>query len=461
MGPYPPGPSSSEQRSLAEGTVAAVPAEFLLHRVHALEGELDVLRAQARRDAEERAALEATVAALREANENLVLATFNAEDLRQDAEAANRRQNEFLAMLAHELRNPLAPISMAASLLAGMPGADAQLTRLSRVIGRQVDHMARLLDDLLDAARISSGKIKLALEPLALADVLRHAVETVQPRIAERGQTLDLALPPEAVAVDGDKVRLAQVFTNLLGNASKYTGDGGRLRLAVRSEDESIVVTVEDNGTGIAPDVLPYIFDLFTQGPRSLARSEGGLGVGLNVVRNLVGMHNGKVEAHSDGNGRGSRFTVRLPRGAGLPAAPAQVAPARVPVRRRVLLVEDNPDACATLADILTTQGHDVTCAQDGHAGLALALDRPWDVIVCDIGLPGLDGFALMGRLRTQQKDGREPDRRPYAIALTGYGQPDDEARGLAAGFDRYLVKPVGAQALLALVAEAPGAVAA
>jgi len=455
MGTYPSEPPSSEQRSLAEGSAAGVPAEFLLRRVHALEGELEALRAQAEREAEERAALEAAVAALREANENLVLATFNAEDLRQDAEAANRRQNEFLAMLAHELRNPLAPISMAASLLAGVPGANPQLTKLSHVIGRQVDHMARLLDDLLDAARVSSGKIKLALEPLALADVLRHAVETVQPRIAERGQVLDLALPPASLVVEGDKVRLAQVFTNLLGNASKYTGDGGHLRLAAQDDGATVVVTIEDNGTGIAPDVLPYIFDLFTQGPRSLARSEGGLGVGLNVVRNLVGMHGGKVEAHSDGDGRGSRFTVRLPRGAGLPAAPVQALAAVAPVRRRVLLVEDNPDACATLADILATHGHEVTCAQDGHEGLALALDRPWDVIVCDIGLPGLDGLALMGRLRAWQREEAQ-DRGPFAIALTGYGQPDDEARGLAAGFDRYLVKPVGAQALLALVAEAP-----
>ena len=429
-----------------------MPADFLLRRVHALELELDALRAQARHDAQELAALEASVAALREANENLVLATFTAEDLREDAEAANRRQNEFLAMLAHELRNPLAPISMAASLLAGVPGANAQLAKLSQVIGRQVDHMARLLDDLLDAARISSGKIKLSIEPLALADLLRHAVETVQPRIAERGQALELALPPEGVAVEGDRVRLAQVFTNLLGNASKYTGDGGRLRLAAQAEGDAVVVTVEDNGTGIAPDVLPYIFDLFTQGPRSLARSEGGLGVGLNVVRNLVGMHGGKVEAHSDGNGCGSRFVVRLPRGAGVPAAPVQAVPALPPVRRRVLLIEDNPDACATLADILVTQGHEVTCAQDGHEGLALALAQPWDVIVCDIGLPGLDGFALMGRLRAQPA---QHGRRPFAIALTGYGQPDDEARGLAAGFDRYLVKPVAAQALLALVAEA------
>jgi CheY-like chemotaxis protein/anti-sigma regulatory factor (Ser/Thr protein kinase) len=319
------------------------------------------------------------------------------------------------------------------------------------VIGRQVDHMARLLDDLLDAARISSGKITLSVEPLLLSDVLRHAVETVQPRIVERGQALDVDLPLGALVVEGDKVRLAQVFTNLLGNASKYTGDGGRLRLAAQADGDGIEVTVEDNGTGIAPEVLPYIFDLFTQGPRSLARSEGGLGVGLSVVRNLVGMHGGTVEAHSDGPGRGSRFTVRLPRSARQPAASEPAGRSATPSRRRILLVEDNADASATLADILAAEGHDVTCAPDGHAGLALALDQPWDVIVCDIGLPGLDGLALMRSLRAGQADAR-----PYAIALTGYGQPDDEARGLAAGFDRYLVKPVGATALLAVVAEAP-----
>jgi signal transduction histidine kinase len=432
-----------------------LPEPFLFHRIRALEAELEAARALARRQAEERQVLETALAQLREANEHLVLATVDAQYQREDAQAANRRQNEFLAMLAHELRNPLSPLAMAASLLERDPGAAPQQLKLARVIGRQVDHMARLLDDLLDAARISSGKITLSVEPLLLADVLRHAVETVQPRIAERGQVLDAGLPPGTVAVEGDKVRLAQVFTNLLGNASKYTGDGGRLRLAAQAGPDEIVVTVEDNGTGIAPDVLPYIFDLFTQGPRSLARSEGGLGVGLNVVRNLVGMHGGTVEAHSDGPGRGSRFTVRLPRCAHLPAAPAPASRLAPHVRRRILLVEDNVDACATLADILVTEGHDVQCAPDGHAGLALALDQPWDVIVCDIGLPGLDGLALMRMLRARQEGAR-----PYAIALTGYGQPDDEARGLEAGFDRYLVKPVGASALLEVVAAAPTPVA-
>ena len=452
MGTYQPEPPSSEQRSPA----GALPESFLFHRIRAMEDELEAARALARRQAEERQVLEAALAQLREANEHLVLATVDAQYQREDAEATNRRQNEFLAMLAHELRNPLSPLAMAASLLERDPGAAPQQLKLARVIGRQVDHMARLLDDLLDAARVSSGKITLSVEPLLLADVLRGAVETVQPRSAERGQVLDVELPPGTVAVEGDEVRLAQVFTNLLGNASKYTGDGGRLRLSTQADQDGVVtVTVEDNGTGIAPEVLPYIFDLFTQGPRSLARSEGGLGVGLSVVRNLVSMHGGTVEAHSDGPGHGSRFTVRLPRCARVPAAPVAAGPAASAARRRILLVEDNPDACATLADILATEGHDVRCAPDGHAGLALALDHPWDVIVCDIGLPGLDGLALMRALRARQEGAR-----PYAIALTGYGQPDDEARGLAAGFDRYLVKPVGASALLAVVAAAPAPVA-
>jgi len=456
MGTYRQEPPASAQRSLEDIVSDGVPGDFLLRRVDALEAELAAAHALIQHQAEQRQALEADVARLREANENLVLATFNAEDQREDAEAANRRQNEFLAMLAHELRNPLSPLAMAASLLERDAGAAPQQLRLASVIARQVDHMARLLDDLLDAARVSSGKITLAVEALSMADVLRHAVETVQPRIAERGQALDVELPEGAVAVEGDKVRLAQVFTNLLGNASKYTGDGGRLRLAAHAGADEIVVTIEDNGTGIGPEVLPYIFDLFTQGPRSLARSEGGLGVGLNVVRNLVGMHRGTVEAHSDGPGRGSRFTVRLPRAAGVPAPAAVPEPAQATPRRRILLVEDNADACTTLADILAVEGHDVVCEIDGRAGLARALAEPWDVIVCDIGLPELDGLKLMQALRAQQ-DGA----RPYAIALTGYGQPDDEARGFAAGFDRYLVKPVGAAALLAVVADAPALVSA
>ncbi|MBQ5965928.1 sensor histidine kinase KdpD, partial [Massilia sp. ZL223] len=281
--------------------------EMLLGRIGALEAEVEALRAQAVRRQE----LEVLVEQLREANGNLVMAAVNAQASRDDAEETNRRQNEFLAMLAHELRNPLVPISMSASLLDRGAGVGHQ-ARLSQVIQRQVEHMAHLLDDLLDAARLSLGKITLNIQPLDINAVIDQAVETVQPRIRERGQRLELRLPPEPVAVDGDPVRLTQVFTNLLSNASKYTQDGGWIRLAVDCGDE-IVVTIADNGSGMAPETIVHVFELFTQGPRTLARSEGGLGVGLNVVRNLVGMHGGAVGVSSPGIGAGSVFTVRLP----------------------------------------------------------------------------------------------------------------------------------------------------
>jgi signal transduction histidine kinase len=428
-------PIRSRQRTIGAGMDDALhdglPESFLLRRIAALEDELAVLR---------------------EANEHLVLATFNAENLREDAEAANRRQNEFLAMLAHELRNPLSPIATAASLLERTQAASPQLLGLARIIRRQVGHMAHLLDDLLDAARISSGKITLNPEPLVLSDVIRAAVETVQPRLQERGQDLAVAPPPDEVVVEGDRVRLTQVFTNLLNNASKYTGDGGRVAVTVAVDPGHdagrVGVTVEDNGIGMAPDVIPHIFDLFTQGPRSLARSEGGLGVGLNVVRNLVTMHGGLVAADSAGLGHGSRFVVELPRSAKVPLGALPAAVPRRAARQRVLLVEDNPDSCETLAALLRAEGHDVTCARDGHAGLTAALARPYDVVLCDIGLPGLDGLDLMRALRAAA-DGA----RPLAIALTGYGQADDHARGRDAGFDAYLVKPVNAEQLLSLIA--------
>jgi CheY-like chemotaxis protein len=249
------------------------------------------------------------------------------------------------------------------------------------------------------------------------------------------------------VVVEGDRVRLTQVFSNLLNNASKYTGDGGHVGVAVEADGEAVRVTVEDNGTGMAHDILPHIFDLFTQGPRSLARSEGGLGVGLNVVRNLVAMHGGSVVADSPGLGQGSRFTVVLPRSNRQPAALAPSArPARM-ARRRILLVEDNPDARQTLAALLRAEGHDVACADDGHAGLAAALERVYDVVLCDIGLPGVDGLDLIRALRASTGGAR-----PLAVALTGYGRAEDHARGLAAGFDAYLVKPVDTGRLLALI---------
>ena len=426
--------------------------QALRQRIAALEAELSASRVQAR----EHARLEEQVEQLREANEHLVMATVSAQSLRDLAEATNRRQTEFLAMLAHELRNPLAPLSMSASLLQGLAGpssAGTQLTQVSGVVRRQVDHMARLLDDLLDAARISSGKITLSVRPLALGAALDQAIETVAPRIRERGQQLQVTLPDEALSVEGDPVRLTQVFANLLGNASKYTGNGGRIALRAWRSQEEVVVEVSDNGSGIAPEMLPQVFDLFIQGPRSLARSEGGLGIGLNVVRNLVGMHGGSVTADSAGEGRGSTFTVRLPL-SGVQAQVAEIAPGPSAAEGAcsILLIEDNVDACDTLRSLLELAGHEVAVAYDGQAGLAAAQARHYDVVICDIGLPGIDGLEVLVRLR----GGPEGDRvRPFAIALSGYGQNEDRERALGAGFDRYLVKPAAPDALLGLVGEA------
>jgi len=457
MGTYDESAGSSEQRSLMDGD-ALPPAmqreQQLQQRILALEAELSSSRVLAR----EHARLTEQVEQLREANEHLVMATVSAQSLRDLAEATNRRQTEFLAMLAHELRNPLAPLSMSASLLQSLVGASgnaSQLAQVSGVVRRQVDHMARLLDDLLDAARISSGKITLAVRPLALGGVLDQAIETVAPRIRERGQQLQIALPDEPLNIEGDPVRLTQVFANLLGNASKYTGNGGRIALRAWRSIEEVVVEVSDNGSGIASEMLPQVFDLFIQGPRSLARSEGGLGIGLNVVRNLVGMHGGTVTADSPGEGRGSTFTVRLP----LCVAPAQVAeippgPSAAEGACRILLIEDNVDACDTLRSFLALAGHEVAVAYDGHAGLAQAQARHFDIVICDIGLPGIDGLEVLARLRGAHA-GRAA--RPFAIALSGYGQHEDRERALGAGFDRYLVKPAAPDALLTLVGEARG----
>ncbi|MBB3224160.1 hybrid sensor histidine kinase/response regulator [Pseudoduganella umbonata] len=381
---------------------------------------------------------------LREANSHLVQATVTAQTLQDEAEAANQRQNEFLAMLAHELRNPLAPISMAAAMLERMPHLSPELVALRSVISRQTEHMARLLDDLLDAARISSGRITLDAAPVALADVIERAVETVQPRVTERGQRLDVRVTAPELTLNGDRVRLTQVFSNLLANASKYTQDGGHLVLEAGAGPAGVQVTVSDNGTGIAADVLPHIFDLFTQGPRSLARSEGGLGVGLNVVRNLVHMHGGTVQAHSGGPGCGSIFTVEMPAGGPMPAA----EPASATVSHeacRVLLIEDNVDVCDTLKGFLMLDAHDVTAAYDGIAGLALAQQGGFDVLICDIGLPGHDGLEVIRRLRAGGS-------RLFAIALSGYSQAQDREGALAAGFDAYLVKPVRPDSLLAMI---------
>ena len=275
------------------------------------------------------------------------------------------------------------------------------------------------------------------------------------PRVRERSQSLTIAHDKRDPVVDGDRVRLTQVFTNLLNNASKYTQDGGQVTVSVRCDD-GIAVTIADNGAGMSDETIGRAFELFTQGPRTLARSEGGLGVGLNVVRNLVSMHGGGVTAGSDGPGQGSTFIVRLPQSSlDAPCAPTAAPVHTASATRRILVIEDNGDAADVLRMLLELEGHQVEIAAEGHAGLALALEGCFDAIVCDIGLPGIDGLELMTRLRAAQ-----PVPRPLTVALSGYGQPSDRARALAAGFDRYLVKPVASAALVEALAGPSAAIA-
>jgi PAS domain S-box-containing protein len=369
---------------------------------------------------------------------------------------ADRRKDEFLAMLAHELRNPLAPIRNAVQLMKLLGPEEPNLRRARELIDRQVVHLARLVDDLLDVSRITRGKIKLHKEPLELATVIARAVEASRPLIEERRHALAVSLPPNPVPLLGDATRLAQVFSNLLNNAAKYTEQGGQIGLTVETDGGAAVVRVRDSGVGISPELLPRVFDLFVQGDRSLARSEGGLGIGLTLVKSLVEMHGGTVEAFSDGPGRGSEMRVRLPvlegrRGQGPGPAPAGAARTRT-ASRRVLVVDDQADAAESLAMLLRAEGHEVRTAPDGAAALEAARAYHPEVILLDIGLPRMDGYEVARRIRAQA--GLED---VVLVAVTGYGQEEDRRRAAAAGFDAHLVKPADLAALLALFAERKG----
>jgi PAS domain S-box-containing protein len=380
----------------------------------------------------------------------MVVADLTEQKKNQDLQTANRRKDEFLAMLAHELRNPLAPIQNAVSVLQHLGLVDEKLTFATEVIGRQVHHLSRLVDDLLDVSRITLGKIKLQKEPVELATIIARAVETSRPLIDPRGHRLTLALPPERLRVEADATRLTQVIGNLLTNAAKYTDDGGEIALTTNREGSEIVVCVRDTGMGMAPDLLPHVFDLFTQGDRSLARSEGGLGIGLTLVRRLVELHGGMVEAHSDGPGRGSEVLIRLP------VLGEELQPVDRGHRseepsgsagRRVLIVEDNIDGAGMLAMLLKLMGHQVSVAHSGTEALKAAdVSRP-EVVLLDIGLPGMNGYEVAKRLRAQ------PDfANTVLIAMTGYGQEEDKQQSRAAGFNHHLVKPVGREMLQLLL---------
>ena len=370
---------------------------------------------------------------------------------RQDAEVASRAKDEFLAMLGHELRNPLAPILTALQLLRlrGVKAAE----RERQVIERQVQHLVSLVDDLLDVSRITRGKVQLHARPVNISEVIAKAIETASPLLEQKGHDLRVDVPREGLVIDGDADRLAQVIANLLNNAAKYTENGGRITVRAAAAGGEVVIRVEDTGIGIAPDMLPRVFDLFVQERQALDRAQGGLGLGLAIVRSLVTLHGGRVEACSDGPGRGAAFVVHLPLStAEMPAVEEQTAPPfrRAEEGRRILVVDDNVDAATMLADALTAQGHVARIAADGVEALRLAADFQPEVALLDIGLPVMDGYEVARRLRADLRHAGIT-----LVAVTGYGQEQDRRRSTAAGFSAHLVKPVDLEQLR-LVVERP-----
>ncbi|MEP6789910.1 MAG: ATP-binding protein [Ramlibacter sp.] len=414
-------------------------------------GALAVLQAESKRDlGEDDRAL------VLELGQRAALALDNArlyaeaEANRRQAESANRAKDEFLAMLGHELRNPLAPIATALELMARRDPQAGEAER--RIIGRQVAHLSRLIDDLLDISRITQGKIQLKRETLDLKLVVASALELTQPVFEKHRRPVEVHLPDAPAATVGDAVRLAQVLCNLLVNAAKFTPPDGRVCLHLRLRGTTAELCVEDSGCGIDAELLPRVFGQFVQGGQSIDRQSGGLGLGLAIVRTLVEMHGGSVQAESDGPGRGSRFTVQLPLTSNRPApaeAPAAPSSAQAAAGGRVLVVDDNSDAGDSLADLLQMVGYEVKTAPHATAALALLDSFAPRLALLDIGLPGVDGYQLAGLLRA---DPRASGIR--LVALTGYGRDNDRARAMAAGFDEHLVKPVNIDRLLQVMGD-------
>jgi signal transduction histidine kinase len=377
--------------------------------------------------------------ALRTANQDL---ERRVRERTEALEEADRRKDEFLASLAHELRNPLAPIRSAVEVMriGGLAAADRD--EAQAVIVRQVEHMTRLIDDLLDVSRITRDMLVLQVQRVELDRVVSAAIETSRPLIAERGHVLDVALPPAPVVLDADPARLAQVLSNLLTNAAKYTAPGGRITLAGALEDGDVVIRITDTGIGIAAELLPKVFDLFVQADRAIDRTGGGLGIGLTLARRLVMMHGGVIDVQSEGPGRGAQFSVRLPvvAAAGVSARPQQTGRREIEIEQalRVLVIDDNEDAADMLATLLTAWGQQARVARDGHSALELLPDFRPDIVFLDIGLPRLNGYEIARHIR-QQPWGREM----MLAAVTGWGQDSDRRMSQEAGFDHHLVKPV------------------
>ena len=371
-------------------------------------------------------------------------------EARMRAESASRAKDDFLAMLGHELRNPLSPIVTALHLIRhrNTAGIDRELT----VLDRQVAHLSRLVDDLLDVSRIAQGKIDVKRDPLAVDAVISRAVEMASPLFEQRRHELTVSIDP-GLRVAGDLVRLAQVFANLLTNAAKYTAPGGHVSLRATRDGADVVVRVRDDGVGISAEMLPRVFELFVQERQTIDRSGGGLGLGLTIVRSLVRLHGGDVSATSAGPGTGSEFVVRLPaleaptEEAGAARRPSTNPPPPSAAQHRILVVDDNEDAADMLAFALASSGYATRTAHDGPDALRLAREFQPDVAVLDIGLPVMDGYELANRLKSSPEGAQV-----HMIALTGYGQPEDVRRALAAGFEEHLVKPVDLDRLQATV---------
>jgi signal transduction histidine kinase len=425
----------------------------------------ELAQANSTLQAEKTRELERANAELESANQVLQMQIAERERLERVLREADKKKDEFLAILAHELRNPLAPIRNAVQMMRVKPLQDPELAWCRDAIDRQIELLVRLVDDLLDISRITQGKIKLQKTRADVASIVAQGIETLRGQIDARGQELVLELPDEACWIEGDVPRLAQVVGNLVSNASKYTDEGGTIRLRVevepgdagasgRSGGGYAAIRVTDTGIGIPPEMLSTLFQLFAQVDSTIDRAQGGLGVGLALVRSLVEMHGGTVSAHSDGPGKGSEFVVRVPLSTS-PVEPAD-APAVGSVPRdgcrRVLVVDDNEDSAASMALLLQSVGHAASTANDGHAALEIAEQSRPEVVLLDLGMPGLDGYEVAKRLRSQPwgKD-------VLLIALTGWGQQEARDRSRTAGFDAHLVKPVEFDALLRIVNRSAG----
>lgn len=370
-----------------------------------------------------------------------------------ELEDEHRRKDEFLAMLGHELRNPMSAIKTAVELQRMPNATDAMLLRTGDVLNRQVEHLTRLVDELLDMSRISSGKINLHLEVLDISLVIHRALELVEPMLQKKRHALFTDLPAENVWVNGDLHRLIQVIGNLLSNAAKYTPHGGAIHLSAKRIDNAVEISVRDNGVGIPLTLLPRVFDIFTQSERTLARSEGGLGVGLTVVHRLIEQHSGTVAVHSDGPGTGSEFRIRLPLAQAVSEQPStqHSSPAVSSRQKKVLVVDDNQDAATMVAELLRAFGNEVSIAFDAQEAISYIDQELPGVVLLDIGLPGMDGYTVARILRANASL-----RDLTLIALTGYGQPEDIRKSHEAGFDHHLTKPLDISKLLGILADIP-----